>query len=276
MPSMNLSTRTSSGSKNSLGTLTDFFWKALAPASETTRWVHSQQWEIFYTHGFVDWAKAPIEKWRALLKNLPCVEEDWFLIEKKHLPLIAPFFVSGPIKRPFDPHRLKSENYPLTWYREMYQRVLKFETTLKLAQWEKILDELKKRFSKENSLPLSEEVKEYLQALLSAHPSPLRQLETWVHHGPPEIFSSLSSHKVGPAQGYPSDKSIDKSTPLPVAVADRFESAPEIPQKMRAIEKIYYEESPATGFGSSVDDQEALDFLNELEQLGDPEDSELP
>ncbi len=274
MPSMNLSTRTSSGSKNSLSSLSDFFWNALPQASETSRWIHTQQWEIFYTHGFVDIPKVSLEKWRSLLKNFSPAEENWFLLEQRHLPMLTPLLCTGPVKRPFDPHRLKSDHYPLTWYREMYQRVLRFETTLKLAQWEKILEELSKRFSNAGTLPLSEEVKAYLQALLSAHPSPLRQLEVWVHHGPPEIFSSLSSlrgaHPVVSTVHQTSEKGLS------TALVDRFELAPEAPRRMRDIEKAYYEARPIGGSGSPIDDQETLDFLDELEQLGDPEDSELP
>ncbi len=238
----------------------DVFWDALEPGeTEASSWVNRERWELLYDHGFVDPRRLPKDRWLDLLKNLP-QEEGWHRLDRKQLPKFTPYLFKGDIKKPFDPMRLKDGIRPHKWLLEMYQKVLKFETTLKPAQWNQIIDEeIKPRFQAKDEYRFDRRFKEWLLELMAAYASPLRKLEVWVHEKSP-----LEVEDSGPVP-----PNAESSSPPPID-PDRFVAAGPEGRKIQKIEKLYYQEETK----SHLNDQEVLSFLEELEELED--DEEIP
>src|SRR5437868_12351944 len=91
-----------------------------------------------YSRGIIDSRKHPLERWQGLFKEMPR-NEGGYLIKKDKWPRVTSFFFQGPIKKPFDPKKLKDGLRPLAWLNEVYQKVLRFETSLTLDDWKKII-----------------------------------------------------------------------------------------------------------------------------------------
>lgn len=239
----------------------EIFWENLPPieGDEETRWVDKTLLEEFYEHGFVDRKRVPVHAWTKAFEKFP-QEEDQIFLQRKDLTKISSLLYQGPIKKPFNPFRLKDGLRPITWLNEMYQKVLRFETILTLSQWNQVIqNDLKKSFFKEGQFVFDRYSKEFLQDLLEQKASPLRKLEIWIHQGPPKTR-------------VPTEVPVKKA-PQPIPTRDSFQKAPEEPKKMKAIEKLYYQEGRE---GPPVDDTETLNILDELEKLGGDDDSELP
>ena len=237
----------------------DFFWDALDPGeTEDASWVDRSRWELLYDHGFVEARRLPKARWMELLKKLPHEEGRYRLMEGD-LPKFAPFLYHGPIKKPFDPLRLKDGIRPQAWLIEMYQKVLKFETTLKPAEWSQLIQqEIKPRFQVKEEFRFDKRFKEWLVELLDKKASPLRRLETWVH-----VISPLERAPVPP----PAPETRPSSEPIP----DRFVAEGPEGKKIQKIEKLYYQEHPS----QPISDQEVLNFLEELEGLEEDEENPL-
>lgn len=233
------------------------FAKALRPGKSPGQvWTDRTLWATLYDHGFVDPRRLPKERWMDILKQLP-QEEGHYALGKDHLEKIAQFLYAGPIKRPFDPQRLKDGLRPTQWVQDMYQKVLKFETDIKQAEWNLLVrEEINLNFLEKGQYNFDQDFKDFLAILLEERASPLRKLEVWVFQGSPETSATLSPVQPTPAAAKPAG--------IPAA-KDRFETNPEALKKIRSIEKLYYHAEK----GSAPNDKETLDFLNELEGLED-------
>jgi hypothetical protein len=235
----------------------EVFWKALKPGETPSQaWTTAIHWGELYDHGFVDPRRLPKNRWMDILKQLPA-EKGQYVLSPDHVGKIAQFLYAGPIKRPFDPQRLKEGVRPPQWIQEMYQKVLKFETDIKPAEWNQMVHALlNPTFMENGQYRFDQDLKDVLSEILMERASPLRKLELWVFEGAPEEVASA-----------PAKTSAPPPTPSAAAkpIKDRFESGPEEIKKIRSIEKLYYhaEKSPASN------DRETLDFLNELDDLKD-------
>lgn len=232
------------------------FWKALQPGPSADRaWTHPILWSDLYDHGFVDPRRLPKNRWMDILKQLPN-EEGRFSLGRDHLEKLAQFLYSGPIKRPFDPQRLKDGLRPPPWIQEMYQKVLKFETTIKPAEWNQLVQgPINLTFMEKGQYRWDQDFKDFISDILWERASPLRKLELWVFEGAPE--PSVTPASPAPAQA--------KKEVKAQIIKDRFESTPEELQKIRSIEKLYYHAEK----GPAPDDKETLEFLEELDELED-------
>lgn len=238
----------------------DIFWDALDPGeTEEDSWVTQERWKLIYNHGIVDPKRIPLQRWMGLLKDFK-EEEGHYAFKRTDLPKISRFLYQGAIKKPFDPYRLKDGVRPLKWIQEMYQKVLKFETRLSLSDWNRLIqEEINPKFKVEDHYRFNKEFKDFVAFLLQEKASPLRSLEVWVHEGSPldEV----------PIQG-PTPR---KTTAEPQKIEDRFVASPEEGKKIKSIEKAFYDGEKAP----MVSDDEALDFLKELEDMEDDPDSPL-
>lgn len=237
----------------------DLFWEALDPDSEEAiSWVEPKRWEVLYDHGFVDAKRIPKARWIDLLKNIP-KEEGRYRFDEAQIAKVAPFLYKGPIRKPFDPMRLKDGIRPESWLMEMYQKVLKFETTLKLADWSQIIErEIKPRFQVKDEFRFDKRFKEWLSQLLETQASPLRRLEKWVHEG-----TSLPGEKKSEPE--------EKKTPSTAPVPDQFVGGAPQGRGIQKIEKPFYQDSAP----KDISDQEVLSFLEELEDMEDDEENPL-
>jgi len=241
----------------------ELFWNNLYPiAGKDAKAVSRAMLEEFFEHGFVDRKKVSLNRWLTVFQAFPR-EEEFYQAQRSDLPKISPLLYHGPIKRPFDPFRLKDGKRPESWLNEMYQKVLRFETILTLREWSHLIENrLKKDFFEGKEFIFNVDSKKVIQALLDHKPSALRRLEIWFHEGPPE------ARDVPP----PSTEGSDAS-PSPQPISDHFEADPEDHRKIKAIEKLYDREG---GPSTQPNDKEALSILEEIEKMDDGEDSDLP
>lgn len=232
----------------------EIFWDALEPGeTEDDSLFTEERWNLIYDHGLVDHRKTPKTRWDQFLKTFPAQEGTHYL-KRTDLPKISPFLYHGPIKKPFDPERLKDGVRPRKWLQEMYQKVLKYETVLKVQEWNQILvKEVDSRFKSGDHYRFDRAFKDWVNKLLTEKASPLRKLEVWVYIACP--LDEDSEAEIIPQPNEPTVAPIE----------DKFVGTPEKGKKIRSIEKVYFEESkPPPG-----DDQDALDFLKELEEMED-------
>ncbi len=227
-------------------------WKRL-PAGEKpqTRLISEENIDEFYRIGIVDYKKFSQAQWKQLFKNLP-KSEAGFLVTAEQWNKITPYFFKGNIRKPFDPAKIKPGLKPLTWLQEFYQKVARFETALSPASWKQLIDgEIQNQFVKNQKLVVDSKFKGYLRKLLSEKPSKLRELETWFHQ-----------EEAGPLEEAPAKKSPQ------VVIHDSFQAKPEEIQKKAAMDKILFQHQQKP----EVDDQDSLDFLDELAQEEDEDD----
>lgn len=231
------------------------FWGSLIQGDNPQqKFTDRNLWGSLYDHGFVDPRRVPKKRWMDILKQLPS-QGGRYAISPQHVEKLHPFLYSGPIKRPFDPIRLKDGPRPVHWIMEMYQKVLKFETDIKAAEWNAMVqNQLNPVFLEGDHYFLDQDFKEVLWEILEERASPLRKLELWVFASPP---GEAPKETVTASPSPPSTRAEP--------VRDSFEKGPEEIKKIRSIEKLYFHgEKPPP-----VDDQEALSFLEGLEDLED-------
>lgn len=221
-------------------------WNRLSPGEKPeTRLISEENIAEFYRIGIVDYKKFSQAQWKQLFKTLP-KSEAGYLVNAEQWKKITPCFFKGNIRKPFDPAKIKPGLKPLNWLQDFYQKVARFETSLTPPLWKKLVDsEIQKQFVKNQKLVVDSKFKEYLNKLLLEQPSKLRELELWFHQ---EVTQATEEA--------PTKKSS------PVLIHDSFQAKPEAIQKKVAIDKILfqYEQKP------EADDQESLDFLDELAQ----------
>ena len=238
----------------------EIFWDALDPGeTEEDSWVSRERWELLYQHGIVDPKRIPLPKWMDILNGLN-QEEGLHAFKRTDLPKVNRFLYQGAIKKPFDPYRLKDGLRPLKWVQEMYQKVLKFETLLKVGEWNNLIQqEVNPKFKVDDHYRSNKDFKDWVATLLQEKASPLRRLEVWVHEGSP--LDELPGQTPTPK----------KAVTQPEKIEDRFVASPEEGKKIKSIEKVFYQGDKAP----PVSDDEALDFLKELEAMEDDPDSPL-
>ncbi len=231
--------------------LKDLVWNQLPEDETGHRWFSDANLAELYQHGVVDARRYSLGQWQAAFKGLPKAEEG-YRVTREQYPKLAALFFQGTIKRPFDPDRLKDGSRPIAWLTEIFQKVLRFETTLTLVNWNKIVqDHIRPQFVKAETVRVQPGLRGLLQKILKDRPSPLRKLELWYHQQDWEK---------------PADEAPKKEKPQPpVVIKDSFQVKPAEIQKKSAIDKLYYhhEQHPET------DDKESLSFLDELANLED-------
>jgi hypothetical protein len=231
------------------------FWKALRPGKTPNQaWTDLARWGEIYDHGFVDPRRLQKKRWMDILKQLPN-EEGQYLLGREHVEKIAQFLYSGPLKRPFDPQRLNAGTRPPTWIQEMYQKVLKFETDIKPAEWNQLVQTvINPEFMEKGQYRFDQDFKDFISEILLDRASLLRKLEVWAFIGPP-----------GQAEAVPTPPPPEKKAGKPQVIADSFETKPKELEKIRSIEKLYYHSEKT----STPNDKETLEFLDDLDELED-------
>lgn len=232
--------------------LAQVVWEQMTPTDDPKVRLASSDWiaEI-HAVGAVDGKRVRLPQWQAAFASLPKDEEGRFQVGVGEWARIGKFLFAGNIKKPFEPPRLKDGARPTDWLSELFQKVLRFETTLSFDAWKKLVaEQIQPRFVKGDRVQLNPALKALLGAILEKHPSPLRKLELW--------YLEKSQAKA-PAQA---DAAEQKPASLAKAISnkDTFQSGG---RENQSIDKLYYhhEQHPA------LDDKESLDFLDELASL---------
>jgi len=234
--------------------LKDLVWSLLMPTQEPDTCLMPDEliFEI-YQRGIIDSRRYRFDQWKAVFKDIPNKEEVYF-VNKSHWPRLSSFFFQGPIKKPFDPKKLKDGPRPLSWLNEVYQKVLRFETSITFDNWRRIVSQhIQPRFVKNDQVFLRQEIRDLLAKILLDKASSLRKLELWYHGQGPSF--TVDEPK----------KEEKKFNPAPIS--DSFLSKPAEGTNKAAIDKLYYHHEQHPG----MDDKESLDFLDELAKLGDEE-----
>lgn len=238
----------------------EYFWQALgrtAPPAEGFTVVTEETWQAFSEHGFLDSVTTPAQ-WQQAWESLTPVETGRKLTPqdlKRFLALLN----QRPVKTPFQPKGLAEGLRPVPWLNALYQKALRFETTLRPVEWQELIKtEILPRFAdaSEKEIEITPAFKNYLQEILAQFPSPLRKLELWVATG----CRALNKRK--PIQTPQAEVTTKIS---PSTAQDGFKKVSAQEPHIRQVEKSYYQ----TENKPPQDDQETLDFLESLEELED-------
>lgn len=236
--------------------LIELFWSQLQSTEDAQVCLATEEiLEKLYQYGLADTRRMSLAQWKMAFAKFPKTEGAYRLCAADKERVQALLF-KGNIKKPFDPHRLKFGARPLNWFNEVYQKVLRFETTLTLQEWnQKIEQTLKPRFVKGGEIQFNAELRDLLAQWLEAKAAPLRRLELWVQSG------------IGPEMPAPKTTPVEKKA-VPQVIHDQYRAKPEEIKKKAAIDKLYYQYEPHP----EVADDDALSFLDELSNLEDEED----
>ncbi len=230
------------------------FWDNLEEVpSQTFRLISEEDMIVFYEHGFVDAKKVSLDQWQDILKNFP-QHQGKYRLSETNLYQLSNYLYQGPIRRPFNPEKLKEGPRDPSWLDKLYVKVIRFETKLNESEWQDIVrNEIMMQYNYLGQFVLDTNSKNFINALIEKHISRLRRLELWVHVGPPDQETR--------------QKSLLKA--VPIKIEDSFESSSSESKKIKNIEKVFYSHA----IKEKIDDNEALNFLDELESWGDDEES---
>ena len=219
--------------------------------------------EDFYKGGFIDARRFGLNQWKQACQRF-AKGPDKYRFRKADWEGLKNYFFAAEIKKPFEPSRLKDGMRPLDWTAELYQKVLRFETTLTIEDWKKLVQtQILTRFKKGEELVYNAAFKALLEAALKQHASPLRRLELWYHFEKPKEESP-------PAAGAKSEPAEKRTASSPI-IRDSFEAKPEESMRKGAIDRLYFHSNEHP----TATDDESLNFLDELAKLGDDEESPL-
>lgn len=241
--------------------LLDYVWQKMTPEEEDD---HRSAVEALmvdvYQQGFIDARRFSLAQWKSACQKFSN-GKGVYRFKRGDLDSLKSYFFQAQIKKPFDPHRLKDGLRPLDWTNELFQKVLRFETSMTLEAWKKFVQgQILPRFKKGEQLLYNAALKAMLEALLDKYASPLRRLELWYHF--------QRENEIVPQS--PAEKPVAAAKPAePVVIRDAFVAKPDESMKRHAIDKLYFHHGEAP----KIDDQENLDFLDELAKLGDEDDS---
>lgn len=240
----------------------DYFWQALGGApkvASTGLVIEVKTWQALAQGGFL--AKQTSEaEWQQAWESLK-VEATGRRLTAKDLDRFRPLLYQGPIKAPFQPQKLSPGPRPQAWLNGLYQKVLRFETTLIPIQWQELINtEILPNFSQGEDILVNEGLQQYLQGLLKDFPSLLRKLELWISAGAKPLKTLTGKAKTKPPK--------PQSPSPPQAPQDAFKKVSATEPHIKQVEKPYYqvENKPALG------DQETLEFLDSLEDLESDEE----
>lgn len=242
--------------------LIDYVWKKLIPEEEDgVKSASETLLADIYQQGFIDARRFSVAQWKNACQKFSKAK-GVYRFKRADLDSLKNYFFQAQIKKPFDPKRLKDGPRPLDWTSELYQKVLRFETSLTLEAWRQIVQtQILPKFKKGQELFYNPGFKSLLESVLEKHASPLRRLELWYH---------FQREKEAAAAAGTEEKAAPAPKPAaPVIIRDAFVAKPDETLKRTAIDKLYFHhgETPPKG-----DDQANLDFLDELAKLGDGED----
>ena len=241
--------------------LVDYVWKKLIPEEEEgVKSASETLLADIYQQGFIDARRFSLAQWKNACQKFSKTKGVYHF-KRSDLDSLKQYVFQAQIKKPFDPKRLKDGPRPLDWTGELYQKVLRFETTLTLEAWRQIVQtHILPKFKKGQELFYNPGFKTLLESVLEKNASPLRRLELWYHFQREQ--EDLAASEVG-------DKAAPSPKPAaPVIIKDAFVAKPDETLKRTAIDKLYFHH----GETPKGDDQENLDFLDELAKLGDGED----
>ncbi len=233
-------------------------WNRLPPGEDPkTRMVDETCVRLFYRQGIVDNRRVTWENWQRAFKGFRMVEGN-YVLDGKNFQKIGILFYGGTIKKPFSPHRLSDGSRPMNWLQDLYQKVLRHETSLKLEEWNQIIKEqFTETFVSRHKFQLNSQSKDLILKIIEERPSPLRRLEKWVFESEETEQSKISSAQPSPVSAPPSS-----------GLEDRYEATPEEIRKKAAIEQLYYSHSKTP----TLNDDETLGILDEITDLEDDED----
>jgi hypothetical protein len=240
----------------------EIFWDSLTAGDSTdVRSVSEEQLKILHHHGLADVRRVPLQRWLAAFEHFP-KNQDQYIINRDSAKSIESLLYKGPIKKPFDPESLKEGPRPAEWLNELYKKVLRFETVLQEQEWRNLVqNKIRQRYFQKDQFIISQESKEFLEAVIEHKSSALRRLELWVHEGPPSLVPAKKP-----------EKNIQSSSKQ--VIRDSFEPKSKEIMAMKKIEKLYY--VPTSSAPPPVNDEETLDILDELAEMPEEEDPELP
>ncbi len=241
--------------------LAEVVWNQMSVGEDPKTRCVSEGWIAeMYEVGVVDRKRFRITQWQAVFAKIPKGEKG-YQVGIEDFKKLIPFFFPAKVKKPFETVRLKDGGRPVAWLTDLYQKVLRFETNLNLAAWNKLLQEqIKPRFTKGDKFLLNPAFRQWLEALLAKEASPLRKLELWYDE----------KSKGGPAPPVPAEGQ-EKAPTKWESGKSTFDAKPSEGQKKAAIDQVFYHQEQHP----TLDDKDSLDFLDQLAEIPQ-EDSELP
>lgn len=137
-----------------------------------------QDVEFLWHCGFVDTEQVPFSQWAAFFAPFFNKDAKVYVLSKPNFLLIEDFRYKGPIREPFDYHKINDGYYTDQGLDELFQLGIGPSVEVPRKEFDAFIADIKKTFREKNKLiRMDKTCKQKIGAFMDAHPSPLRRLE---------------------------------------------------------------------------------------------------
>lgn len=137
-----------------------------------------QDVEFLWHCGFVDTQQVPFSQWAGYFAPFLNKEAKVYVLGRASFMLIEDFRYKGPIREPFDFHKINDGYYTDQGLDELFELGIGPSVEAPRKEFDAFITDIKKTFrGKDKLIRMDAACKEKIGAFMDAHPSPLRRLE---------------------------------------------------------------------------------------------------
>lgn len=230
---------------------TELIWERLISYEDQMEFLHLDDQEVraLHTLGLVDKETYEMDAWLAAISRFKFTSSGYRFDSFEFLSLKR-YFKPARIRPYFKPLAIKSGLYDRKWLEELYDHVIKYLAYVDENDWEEVKIELVEMGCiKPDGVHVNKMFKYYFYEILIKRPSTLRQFELKLHFTLSELKAYFAKHFTA-LQNVFRSKFVQNS---------KFISSQEGLQKLTQAGPHQH---------PNVDDDDLLDFIDEMEDLG--------
>lgn len=134
--------------------------------------------EYLWHCGFIDTRQVPFAQWAAFFAAFTVETKGVYVLSKANFKLIEDFRYKGPIREPFDHHKINEGFYTDQGLDELFELGIAPSVEARSEETAEFVAAFKKEFrDKDNLIRIDKVAKKKIGDWMDAHPSPLRRLE---------------------------------------------------------------------------------------------------
>lgn len=158
--------------------MTDLWDQVQKSPDGTAVWFTDEDIEFLWHCGFVDTQQVPFSQWAAFFLPFLDKASKVYSLSKSQFMMIEDFRYKGPIREPFDYHKINEGLYTDQGLEDLFALGVGPSVEAPAAEIATFVDQLKQEFrEKDRLIRVNNLGKEKIGQWMDAHPSPLRRLE---------------------------------------------------------------------------------------------------
>lgn len=133
--------------------------------------------EYLWHCGFIDTQQVPFPQWAAFFSPFITDYKGVYQLSQKDFKLIEEFRYKGPIRDPFDFHKINEGLYTDQGFDELFELGVGLSVEASKSEVSEFMTQFKKEFRENNLIRMNAVGKTKIGQWMDEHPSPLRRLE---------------------------------------------------------------------------------------------------